>query len=322
MKILTNFTHNSQILKNIINRKNNNITFCNALKHDTFEKSENPSKKILIKDLDNNLIEAQIEKENQEDLKSSYIKAKDVVQYIFNINNNQYGYSICSTNKDENSLILEQLYTRTPKMRQYKNAGTELLKKNVEESIKRGLKGKIELTASHFPPPFVFYYKNNFHVVNSENMRHCSQRFNAAIDYAARNNISISNVIPADITSLSMELNESEAKALLENKRLYEDRIFKTIKQKKFKHFHYSINFIQSPYQNEYFFQVINDDLNSRKQVIVITAHLEEDEQGKKYFKIIDIDDDCCYDENILDWLLKEINKYSKENNMTKYKFT
>ncbi len=188
---------------------------------DGFKKSSDVEiKRVKIKDVNDNPVEAVIASLKPErgrmleqafggDSKEFRIFVGDKLGYI-----EVFGTKDDNINKDR-GLYVKEFYTEENNLRHYKGAGVELLKCAVEESKKRGFGGKIHLTASNVPPPFVFYYKNNF--IPEE----CADKYFAAIDYAARKNIPISRILPKYVTNIDMKLDEKGAEAFLNNQRLF-----------------------------------------------------------------------------------------------------
>ena len=125
----------------------------------------------------------------------------------------------------------------------------------------------------------MFYYKNNFSAAGE-----CSQ-YNAAIDYAARNNIPVSKILPVTMTALSMELDEKGAEALLKGKRLYEKRDFKVIATMQAGDEKYQANYIEGP-KKDFYLQIIDDTAEEMKQKFVARGEIEEDKNGEKCLKI------------------------------------
>lgn len=252
---------------------------------DVFERQAK-TKNVLIQDIKGNPVEAVIVEEMPEDKLKLY--GKNPKKFTINVNDKQLGYAILYDSKDKGSVYLKELYTEENLRRHYKNAGTELLKCVVAESKKRGFGGAVILTASNSPPPFVFYYKNNFKVSYDISC------YNAAIDYAAKNNIPVYRILPDTLSALPMELDENGAVAFLRGERLYEKRNTSIILEKTAGDCKFQANYIESPYKNENYFQVL--DLNSKhnKQCFVARVKKEQD-NGNEYLKLMDVDDCYCY---------------------------
>lgn len=265
----------------VIKIKNQNRpSFC-AIKppaQDTFEKSA--IKTVKIEDTNGNKIEAVIKEEKDR----TNLPDKNPKTISININGKKLGYAAMYDSKQKDKLYLKELYTEENLTRHYKGAGTELLKCVVEESKKRGYNGKVNLCAENFPPPFVFYYKNNFTVPPE------ISQYNAAIDYAARNNTPVENLLPEGLSSLNMELDEKGAEALLKAKRLFEERTFKTIAKTNIGGKQYEANFIEAEDGN-FYLQIINKTAAKRKQPWVAKGEIKNDKNGKKYVRIYCIDD-------------------------------
>lgn len=273
--------------------KYGNITFCaaNPISADSFEKSK--TKKVAIKDLSNIPIEAVIKEVIPQDTKE--IKGKNPKKFIIEVNDKELGYATVSELEDE--LFLDELSTQENFERNYKGAGTQLLKCAVRESKQRGFNGRLRLKAFHQPEPFVFYYKNNF--VIKGGLKH----YNAALDYAAKNNLTIEDVIPEYITTLTMGLDEKSADAFLNNKRLYKTRNVLKICEKTINAQKYQVNLVPSPDSDEYYFQIINNDAKELKQCFI--ARTKTVEYGnKKYLELFNVEKPC---------LPKGIEQYAQE---------
>lgn len=185
---------------------------------DIYEKSKNnvEIKSFSFADKFDNPLKAVIydEKLSKE---AAEFYGEDSKKFVARLNGENIGHLTLSNHYKEDCLVIQELFTKKDK-KGYKGIGTELLKLAVLESQKRGFEGKIKLTASNEPPPFVFYYKNNFLPDKKD------AQYLAAIDYAARNNIDISKLLNG-ITSISMSLSKEGAQALLKGERLYEKRM-------------------------------------------------------------------------------------------------
>ena len=269
-----NFSYTSQI------KNQNRLNFCalRSLTKDTFETST--IKTAVIEDVKGNKIKAAIKEEKDK----TNLSDKNPKTISINIGDKKLGHAVMYDTKQKDALYLKELYTEENFARHYIGAGTELLKCAVEESKKRGYSGRITLCAENSPPPFVFYYKNNFTAAPEVSL------YNAAIDYAARNNIPVEKLLPEGLLSLDMELDEKGAEALLEGERLFEERMFKTIAKTNIGGKLYEANFIESQ-NGDFYLQILNNSSASRKQPWSAKGEIAQSKDGAKYVRIYCIDD-------------------------------
>lgn len=198
-------------INNINKRK---INFCSIKTNpicDVFEKNSNS--KILLQDKDKKSIEVDFsERKIQHDFEK--IIGENPKNIVIVKDGEDLASIIFSDYYKKDALYIDGLMCQKARNKGYKKTGTELLKIAIKESMKRGYGGKIHVCASYSPPPFVFYYKNNFLPEGRY------EKYLELIDYAANENENIENLMP-DITSMPMFLDEKGARAVLENRRLY-----------------------------------------------------------------------------------------------------
>ncbi len=254
---------------NSINRIN---TVCfrgvkKPLKYDVFEKSN--SKTVQVKNRAGKKVDAVIvdkkpktKTEIEEGYGSSIIYAEGMpagsVQYM-----NSY---------NDSDIYIGKLNTKEYKKGRYRGLGTELIKHVAQMSKERGFEGKISVTASNNPEPFVFYYKNNFKPL------HKPTKLCPAIEYAARKNIPIEKVLPNQ-KGINMILSENGANALLAGKRQMDDHKFITVyKNKKME-----ANLILCPESNEKYFQIVNSKTHEQ----LFSAGIELQDETMVLYDII-----------------------------------
>lgn len=248
----------------------------NACSKDVFQ-SDSKIIKTKIKDMKEREIDAIIKEEEIYD--ETGIFGDSLKKFTIYVNGAQAGYA--DVFKQENNILyLLDLHVQEQENRIYRNIGTELLKSVVKESEKQGCEGRVILNASHFSPPFAFYYKNNFKVAREK-----SAYYNAGIDYAARKNVPVSEVLPCYYTSLTMELDKNGAKAFLEGKKLYKERRFETIDSRKISGINFESNLIQSPDLNKNYLQIINTD--NSNQCLCVEIEETKDKKGQKCLRFI-----------------------------------
>ena len=262
-------------------RNINNINFCgaNSLSKDIFEKS--PIKTVTIKNTKGNNVDAIIKEEFYKDDTGFF--GTNPKMLSLNVNGKRLGYAVMYDSKDEDELYVKELYTEENFRRHYKGAGTELLKCLVEESKKRGHKGKISLTASNVPPPFVFYYKNNFQAISKY------PQYIAAIDYAARNNVPVSKLLPDGVSALTIQLDEEGAEAFLAGKKLYEQKNSFTIAKTNISNKEFEASYTEAE-DGCFYFQIISKNVDKKQQRWFATGKFTE-ENGKKYIRLYPIDE-------------------------------
>ncbi|MBR2068673.1 MAG: GNAT family N-acetyltransferase [Candidatus Gastranaerophilales bacterium] len=283
--------------KNVSFRASNNVK-------DSFTLEDNKKiQKVTIKDLDDNDIEALVvEKESKNPELTG--NEKDLELYV---QGERVAYAILQDTFAKDCLRVAELYADEHKYRRYKGIGTQLLKLAVLESQKRGYGGNIVLEASHSAySPLAFYYKNNFVIprLGCKSIKHFPEKYNCAIDLAVREGEYVGKYLPIYQLSANMHLYEKDAKALLKGKRLYKDRKCELLSQKEFNGMNYSAYFFQSPYENEFFTAIVNNDAKKNKVASISTLYLKENEQKQKYFEVQEIDD-CMNHRN-----RKEVKQY------------
>lgn len=238
-----------------------------------------------ITDLNGNPIKATITEEPYDD--DSGFFGSDPKRFTLYANGKELAYAISyNSRKREHSLFVKELFGEENYARHYRGAGTALLKTLVKESIKQGNEGRITLSASHVPPPFVFYYKNNFQVTSESQKQH-----NATIDYAARNNIPAKALFPDGFSCLSMGLDEKGAEALLKDERLYEKREFRVIDKFDYKGRKYEVNLVQSPDLKEYNLQIVKPEAEKLKESFCARLKETTDEDNKKVLMLYGVSD-------------------------------
>lgn len=260
--------------------------FIKPLKEDSFELSSNVQK-VKIKDISGSDKEAVITKSAEEGHSGD-----DSEKFVISADGKNLGYAVVKNSRNKKELNLFHLYTEEHASRHYKGAGTELLKCAVKESINRGYNGKTRLYASHAEySPLVFYYKNNFIVEKSASgyIYELNHNLNAAIHYAALNNLPIYDVLPYSCSQTFMYLDEKGAEAFLDGKRLYENRTAEKLSSKEINGVSCTASLIQSPYENEYYLLVTEDEPEKKKAMFAVTLEEKEADEGGKYFEIKDL---------------------------------
>ncbi len=284
------------------NNNTNNIKFGNRqlttdileLSNDKLEKTNktNDVKKVKIKDLNNNIVNAEIIKSGD----------KLVKRFDLLVNNENLGFAVASKGND-NTFWLHQLFTRENDKRSYKGTGTELLKCVIEESKKQGFDGAVKVFADHgTKSPLVFYYKSNF--ITPEDKDAC-------IQYAIRNNVPIQNVMSTSLSGI-MTLDEKSADAFLEGTRLYLNRTCKKIGEKEIDGQIYSANLIEAPQKNTYYLLIANEDV--KEGIATFSATLKKVEnEGKNHFEITKLHEYDSYNlKEEINFILNSIKKEAK----------
>jgi len=254
---------------------------------DVFQRSsDNKNKKVTVKNLKGEDIDATITK-TIPPLKTNIHQS---VKYTISIDNDAKGKAIIEANRD-NSVYLTRLHTERTSQREYKGLGTQLIKHIVQESIRKGKNGTITTCAYYGnEPPFKFYFKNNFKISDYDSLDIDYQRlYNAPLQYAVTYNKNIFDIIPKNNDTFYMELDEKGAQALLEGKRLADSRICDSIATTIIDDELYSAQFIESPYEGEFFLQVLNEDMDEEKLCYIASLRPFEDEDGQKHFKINEV---------------------------------
>ncbi len=293
--IAPNVNFNIRCIDKIQNK--NNISFCGVrfLSKDVFEKS--PIKTVTIKDVKGNNVDAVIQEEFYKDDTGFFGTNSKMLS--LNVDGKKLGHTIMYDSKNGDELYVKELYTEENFRRHYKGAGTELLKCLVEESKRRGHKGKISLNASNFPPPFVFYYKNNFQVASE------FPQYAAAIDYAARNNVSVSKLLPDGMSALAMWLDEKGAEAFLAGERLYEQRNSVTIAKTNINNKEFEANCTEGQ-DGDFYFQIINKNANRRQQIWFAAGKIVENQNKEKIMQLFPMNDNF--------YTVKKIQEFAKES--------
>ena len=254
---------------------------------DVFQRSsDNKDKKVTVRNLKGEDVEAIITK-TIPPLKTNIHQS---IKYTISIDNDVKGKAVIESGLNK-SVFLTRLHTGRDSQREYKGLGTELIKHIIQESIKKGKSGAIT-TCAYFgnEPPFKFYFKNNFKIIDSDEIDVDYQRlYNAPLQYAVTYGKNIFDVIPKNNDNFYMELDEKGARALLEGKRLADSRICDTVATTIIDDELYSAQFIESPYENEYFIQVLNEDMDEEKLCYVASLRPFEGEDGQKHFKINEV---------------------------------
>ena len=252
--------------------------FCFGTNSDTFEKStDTRSYKVKIKDLDGNDVDAIIYETIPENAKL----CGNEKHFDIYIKGQRLGYALVQdTISKKPYLNLVYLYTQEHEERTYKGMGTELLKCVVKESYKRGYKGNVHVNAQHSAySPLIFYYKNNFICPKSEEAELYGhlECCNAPIQYAIKNNLPIDSILGN--MGRTLILDEEGAKAFLKGEKLYKERFCKKINETAIRDQKYSASFVQSPYKDEYFLFIANEDRKTYKAELALVLKKE----GKFY---------------------------------------
>lgn len=307
-----NEINKTQYLYNVKLKNNRNFSPAfKGLEEDTFE-VKNKTKPVKIQDISGRSVDAVIE---DSDFVYSDIFSDDK-KFSIIVNGQELGFALVRDNDQKTALDLFSLHTEDYDNKTYRGAGTELLKCAVNESMKRGYNGRIETWASNSKySPLAFYYKENFIVPSFSKYapESFNQKHNAAIEYAISNNIPVQDVLPFSYRKGHMLLDEEGAKALLEEKRLYEDRTFEKIEQKNIDGVNYSANFIQSPLDSEYFIFIANEDAKTQKAEFVATVREKENENGVKHFILCDMFSYGDNKKNDSDFALDTAEKISRD---------
>ena len=186
---------------------------------DTLEYNKNLSsttRDAVLTGADNSILDVIIKKSDISPQKLENY-GSNTVAYTMSDNKNIVAYMILSDNNCKDSLTIQELYVDKKYSSKYRGAGTELLKTAVLESINRGYNGRLFTFAANNPPPYVFYYKNNFRPYLKSD-----SKITSILDFAANNpKIPIQLLLP-NITSLPMFLDEKAAKMLLSGIQQYQ----------------------------------------------------------------------------------------------------
>ena len=254
---------------------------------DVFQSSfNNLDKKVTVQNLKGEDVKAIISRTTP----CTTTAAHPVKKYTIYIDNRDKGH-LTLDGCDMDSLYMSHLSTERNSNRHYKGLGTELIKCAVNESKKKGKHGAIT-TCAHFykEPPFLFYFKNNFKIIDSDCLDiDYPKLFNAPLQYAFKYNKHPFELIPEEIDTFYMKLDACGADALLEGKRLANSRICDTVDITMIDDELHSAQFIESPFENEYFLQVLNENEDSEKLCYIASLEPYEDENGKKHFKINEV---------------------------------
>ena len=311
LNIANYFNNNSSLTRNInflrVQQNNNvfspNFGNTHQLDNDTLELSSKKTKKVTIKDKSGNNIEIDIQRANLDDdiLYRTLVEGKRA-------------YAVVSPGNDGNGLYLSHLYNYAKDT--HRGVGTELLKCAVEESQNRGYKGKLNVYAANGKySPFAFYYKNNFIFRKGD-------RRDAIVQYAVRHNIPVCKLIPEYDSQAMMYLDEKSANKFLEGNRSYKERTFEEVLKKSVNGNDYSANFIQSPYENQYYLLIAksNEKIINKNQHIptfVMTLNEKTNENGKKCLEISAINNywDCELKQN---FIIEALSKIEQEKGYEK----
>ena len=263
-------------------------------------KAEKNSKTITLPGIYD---KTKIEAEYIKDVILKDAAGKDVRAFLAKSKDTNSTYYICLPQKIlcgmsiydiEDHIYIKALYGQKHDGK-YKGAGTELLKFAAQESIRCGHNGKIKLCMGGSP---VFYYKNNF---RTENNGYEDVKKNAAMDYMARNNLTL-NDFYLNGWCTNVVLNPKEAAALLDGKRLYKQSSSSTICNK---NIGYKINGKEyfanvdidfadlsnsESFKNTYVIQAILKSSGKMLQIADLKMRLLEDKEGKKFLSIDSID--------------------------------
>lgn len=311
MKILSNKIFNP--IRNINSTATQPaIPFCGTMQdaialnpqtQDSFIKSNKQAKTEKTIEISGIYDEAKIKAKHIKDITLKDTKGKEVKAFLAKSEEAENNYYICLPQKTlcgmsmygiQDYICIKALYGHRHS-RRCKGAGTELLKFAVQESIKQGYGGKIKLCMGGSP---VFYYKNNF---RTENNGYEDVKKNAALDYMARNNLTL-DVFYLDNWCTNVVLKPKEAAALLEGKRLYEQSSSGTICNKNIE---YKINGKQyfanididfadlsncESFENTYVIQAILKSNGKMFQIANLEMQLLKDKEGKKFLSIDSLD--------------------------------
>ena len=254
---------------------------------DVFQRSsDSKNKKVKVKNLKGEEVEATITKTTPALARN----ANQLTKYTISIGNYEKGKAVISPNFND-GVFLTRLHTERNPKREYKGLGTELIKHVVQESIQKGKDGTIT-TCAHYEnePPFKFYFKNNFKILDYDSLDVDYQRlYNAPLQYAVTYDKDIFDIIPKNNDTFYMKLDEKGAQALLEGKRLADSRICDIVATTEIDYELYSAQFIESPYEGEFFLQVLNEDMDEEKLCYIASLKPFEDENGQKHFQINEV---------------------------------
>ena len=193
------------------------INFTAALNRDCFVKQQGKCnvKNISLHTFDGREISATISPTDKYQGKvSSY--GNNAEAFVVNKDSQELAYIVLSDNPQKDCVIVHELYVNKINAQNIKGCGTELLKVAVQESIRRGYNGKVFVFAVNNPPPYIFYYKNNFRPLED-----FDGKLTLILDFAAKHpNVPINLFLPK-VTHMYMFLSEDSAKALLEDRHLY-----------------------------------------------------------------------------------------------------
>ncbi|MBE7706576.1 MAG: GNAT family N-acetyltransferase [Cyanobacteria bacterium SIG30] len=139
-----------------------------------------------------------------------------VRKYSLRVDDKEIGSCFFNAYPNGKYIYIQDLKTQEHAFREYRGAGTALIKEVIKESKRQGYDGKVHLCCYHDPSPCAFYYKNNFVAVN----KHDS--LNVVFDYIARNNLG-ADKFPITNLGIPMEIDPKSADKLLKGDRIYED---------------------------------------------------------------------------------------------------
>ena len=199
-------------ITNIEPFKRNNVLLPNTLSFGA--KPTLLKKNVTLSDVNGNEVKAQLIEQPKFRKKTDYYgpttKAYCIKKGLKNL-----GYIIFADSSTKDCIMIHELFTHEHASRTYKGAGTELLKAAVQESFNRGYNGRAVVFAAHNPPPYVFYYKNNFRPYMHQT------KYIPLLDFAASHpDVNIRHLMP-NVNSLYMRIDEDGARALINGIQLY-----------------------------------------------------------------------------------------------------
>lgn len=226
--------------------------------------------KTIIKDSENKDKEAVIIVKPDPEFKSA-------TNFTISADSELIGKAEVSNRKNDRGLNLILINTKQQE-KEYHGAGTALLRSIVRESYDKGYNGRVCAKALNYAaPPYAFYYKNNFKIPKDTKniVGGCSPAYNIILDYIAKTGTHPQALLPFGMNMIYMELDEKGAQALLEGKRLYEERPLEKIAQTVIDDENYSAYIMPSDSEDEYYFAIINEDIEDRKLTFLATLRKE-----------------------------------------------
>ncbi len=206
----------------------------------------------------------------------------------------------------------------------YKGAGTELIKFAAQKSRDAGFGGRLQLCmAGSFP----FYFKNNFRTGRGYPDH---TRKDAYLDYMTRKNLSQDDIYKKDWDGITVILDETGARALLDDKRFFDKSKSETMYSKTFltntqdgREFKTAVDVDFSdlsedePEEHTYIIQIIlRGSEHFYKQIASLEMQLLKDEKGRKYLKTNKLQTDNMgekFEKSLQEELLKAANIKAKE---------